>query len=329
MASITDKYCVTTLDDFYMDESTVNLLKVFIHDLKKLNIIIHGPSGAGKTSILNIIIKNYYGNHYYTNDFSENNVLYINNSKDQGINYFRTDVKTFCQTPCSANGMKKIVAIDDIDCLNEQSQQVFRNYIDTYSHNVFFIFTCTNLQKIIESIQSRQSILKLSGIDNNKLTHICDTIIEGESIIIDPQAKEFLIKISNNSVRVLFNYIEKFRLYGGIITQDVAVKLCTNINFDDFGRYIQHVEKNDIFGSVQILNSLYDDGYSVMDILDALFIFIKMAPDIDEHIKYDIISFICKYIHVFHEIHEDDVELAFFTNNIVSVFRKHTTTAVN
>ena len=173
--------------------------------------------------------------------------------------------------------MKKIVAIDDIDCLNEQSQQVFRSYIDNLQPwNVFFIFTCTNLPKIIESIQSRQSILKLPGIDNNKLTHICDTIIEGESINIDPQAKEFLIKISNGSVRVLFNYIEKFRLYGGIIThEDVAVKLCTNINFDDFRRYIQHVKKNDMFGSIQILNSMYDDGYSVMDILGRTFCIYK------------------------------------------------------
>jgi replication factor C subunit 2/4 len=320
LASITEKYCVTTLDDFYMDISTANLLRMFIYNVKKLNIIIHGPSGAGKTAILNIIIKNYYGNHY-TNSFCENNVLYINNSKDQGINYFRTDVKTFCQTPCSTNNMKKIVAIDDIDCLNEQSQQVFRSYIDNYSHGIFFIFTCTNLPKIIESIQSRQSIIKIPGIDNNKLIHICDTIIEGESINIEPQAKKFLIKISNGSVRVLFNYIEKFRLYGGIITHEIAVKLCTNINFDDFRRYIQHVKTNDMFGSIQILNSMYDDGYSVMDILDAFFVFIKMTPDIDERIKYDVISYICKYIHVFHEIHEDEVELAFFTNNIISIFR--------
>ena len=71
LASITEKYCVTTLDDFYMDISTANLLRMFIYNVKKLNIIIHGPSGAGKTAILNIIIKNYYGNHY-TNSFCEN-----------------------------------------------------------------------------------------------------------------------------------------------------------------------------------------------------------------------------------------------------------------
>ena len=81
------------------------------------------------------------------------------------------------------------------------------------------------------------------------------------------------------------------------------------------------MKKNDMFGSIQILNSMYDDGYSVMDILDAFFVFIKMTPDIDERIKYDVISYICKYIHVFHEIQEDEVELAFFTNNIISIFR--------
>ena len=196
--SITDKYSATTFDDFYIDKTTIDLLKMFIYDIKNLNIIIHGPSGSGKTAILNIVIKNYYGTHYtHTKNFRSNNVLYINNSKDQGIHYFRTDVKTFCQTPCTVKSYKKIIAIDDIDSLNEQSQQVFRTYIDNYSHNVFFIFTCTNLQKIIESIQSRQTIMKLSGVDNKKLTHICETIIREENITMDADAKTFLVKISN------------------------------------------------------------------------------------------------------------------------------------
>ena len=62
--------CNYTLDDFYMDEFNRKSIKGCLYTmLKKLNIIIHGPSGAGKTAILNIIIKNYYGNHYYTNRF--------------------------------------------------------------------------------------------------------------------------------------------------------------------------------------------------------------------------------------------------------------------
>jgi hypothetical protein len=65
---------------------------------------------------------------------------------------------------------------------------------------------------------------------------------------------------------------------------------------------------------------IYDQGYSVMDILDNYFTFVKITSLIDEDLKYEIIPFICKYITVFHNIHEDEIELALFTNNLVQLF---------
>jgi septum formation topological specificity factor MinE len=35
--------------------------------------------------------------------------------------------------------------------------------------------------------------------------------------------------------------------------------------------------------------------------------------------KYNIISIICKYINIFHNIHEDEIELSLFTNNIIDI----------
>jgi hypothetical protein len=54
----------------------------------------------------------------------------------------------------------------------------------------------------------------------------------------------------------------------------------------------------------------------VMDILDNYFIFIKITAHLTEEQKYSIIPFICKYITVFHNIHEDEIELALFSNNL-------------
>ena len=68
--------------------------------------------------------------------------MFINNLKEQGIQYFRNEMKTFCQSHSSIHGKKKLVIIDDIDTINEQSQQVFRNYIDKYKHNIHFISVC-------------------------------------------------------------------------------------------------------------------------------------------------------------------------------------------
>ena len=72
--------------------------------------------------------------------------------------------------------------------------------------------------------------------------------------------------------------------------------------------------------ALNVLYVIYDQGYSVMDILDNYFTFVKITSLIDEDLKYEMIPFICKYITVFHNIHEDEIELALFTNNLVNLF---------
>jgi len=57
-----------------------------------------------------------------------------------------------------------------------------------------------------------------------------------------------------------------------------------------------------------------------MDILDTYFTFIKKTTIINEDIKYKIIPIICKYISIFYNIHEDEIELSLFTNNLIELF---------
>ena len=72
--------------------------------MNNLNILLVGNSGCGKTSLLYATIREYYNSKNIPNQ----NVLYINNLKEQGIQYYRTEVKTFCQTPSMIFGKKKI-----------------------------------------------------------------------------------------------------------------------------------------------------------------------------------------------------------------------------
>jgi hypothetical protein len=71
--------------------------------------------------------------------------------------------------------------------------------------------------------------------------------------------------------------------------------------------------------AIKLLYSIYDKGYSVMDILDNYFIFVKITTLLEEEQKYSIVPFICKYITVFHNIHEDEIELALFSNNLYNI----------
>ena len=304
--------------DFEIDIELINILNTLIQ-MNSLNILFVGDIGSGKTSLLNAIIKEYYID-YKPQQYQEN-ILYINSLKEQGINYYRNDVKTFCQTSTSIKNKKKIIVLDDIDFINEQSQQVFRNSIDKFNHNVHFIASCTNIQKVIESLQSRFTIIKIKPLQTDNLQKIMNKIIYKENISITDEAKDFVLNISNNTAKILINYLEKFKLLNQNITLDLANNVCTNISFYSFYEFTQLLKKGDMINAINTLYNIYDKGYSVMDILDNYFLFIKTTTCLDEDEKYNVIPVICKYITIFHNIHEDEIELSLFTNNLIQTLK--------
>uniref|UniRef100_A0A6C0HXD9 AAA+ ATPase domain-containing protein n=1 Tax=viral metagenome TaxID=1070528 RepID=A0A6C0HXD9_9ZZZZ len=314
-----NKYQPRYFKDFEIDEDVINILNTLI-GMNNLNILLIGDMGCGKTSILNALIREYY-QKFDTKSHDEkaclDNVLYINSLKEQGINYYRNDVKTFCQTTASVKGKKKFVVLDDLDLINEQSQQVFRNSIDKYSHNVHFISSCSNIQKVIESLQSRFTIIKIKPLQKEHLTKIIHKIKSCENINIHPDSEKFILDICNNTAKILINYMEKFKLLNTEITLELATNVCTNISFFTFGQYTGHLKNKNLAEAIKLLYSIYDKGYSVMDILDNYFLFIKITPILTEDEKYKIIPIMCKYITIFHNIHEDEIELALFTNNLI------------
>lgn len=309
------KYQPQLLNQFEMDEELLHLIKTLIR-MNTLNILFIGDSGSNKTSLINAIIREYYEGH-----MKEENVLSINSLKEQGISYYRNDVKTFCQTSSLISGKKKVLILDDLDIINEQSQQVFRNCIDKYSHNVHFISSCSNPQKVIDSLQSRMTIIKINPLRIEHLSKIVNKICSLENIKITPEVEKFILSISNNSVRVVINYLEKFKLLNCEITVELADAVCTNIAFQEFVNYTTLCKtKKDVKRAISVIYKLFDRGYSVMDILDNYFLFVKTTDMLSEDEKYKIIPFICKYITIFHNIHEDEIELALFTNNLVDIF---------
>jgi DNA polymerase III delta prime subunit len=307
------KYRPCIFKDLEIDNDIIDILNTMI-SMNNLTILFIGDSGSGKTTLINTLITEYYGNSQYIDD-----ILVINSLKEQGIQYYRTEVKTFCQTRCSIQGKKKIVILDDIDNINEQSQQVFRNCIDKYSNNVHFISSCSNIQKVIDSLQSRKIIIKLKPFTNDRLNTILQKTKKSENLLCDAKTDRLVLSVSNGSVCVLLNYLEKFKIINEPITYDLVSKVCTNISFTVFDTYTNAVIQSKLNDAVHLLYDLFDKGYSVMDIYDNYFLFVKVTDILSETQKYEIIKLLCKYITIFHNIHEDEIELALFTNNMVKL----------
>ena len=311
-----NKYQPFFFKDFETEPEMLEILNTLI-SMNNLNVLFIGDIGSGKTAFLNAVIREYYKGLEPT-DYLDN-ILHINSLKEQGINYYRNDVKTFCQTCSSVKDKKKIIVLDDIDFINEQSQQVFRNCIDKYSHNVHFISSCSNSQKVIESLQSRLIIIKIKPLQRSNLIKIMRKITQLEQIEITDDAEDFILNVCNNTAKILINYIEKFKLLNEPITLELASNVCSNISLSTFEEYTQFLKDGQLKDAIKLLYNIYDKGYSVMDILDNYFVFVKITKLLSEEQKYNIIPFICKYITVFHNIHEDEIELALFSNNLQQI----------
>lgn len=309
------KYQPTSLDDFNISDFTKEIINKYIKS-DKLFFIIHGNSISGKTSLINVILKEYYG------ELKNNNILFFNLLKENGINYYRNDLKTFCQiNNVVSKNLKKTIIFDDIDLLNEQSQQIFSTLLNTYK-NINYIFSCNDINKIENNLLRCLEYIKIDIINDNFLYKILNKIIINENIDLNGDIKKEIIKISNHSIPNIINILDKLYILNIYKkSKDNIYKLyyTSNILNCDFDNYINFCKENNYTKSIELINYLYLNGYSVIDIIDEFFNYIKNFSNLNDEIKYKIIKLLSYNINIFNNLHEDKIELIFLTNNIIKI----------
>jgi len=318
------KYKPYHLKEFGLDPKRMQLLNT-LFEIEDIQLLLVGPACSGKTTLLYAILREYY-QLSKTDSLSENNILFIHQLKEQGIHFFRNEMKTFCQSKCSIHGKKKMIVIDDIDNLNEQIQQVLRNHLDKYKHNIHIISACTNIQKVIESIQSRTHILQLNMPTHQQIGQLMQHILQDADIHIEPEALQKLhqqIESEYEKKVEIIVKLEKMFIYSNQEIQWREIQwreiedMTSQIKKEDLAKYIQHVKKRELAPAIQEINKMQEKGYSVIDILENIYNYIKETDELTDKEKYQQIPLICKYITIFNKIHEDGIELALFTNQLI------------
>jgi len=136
------------LDDIVGNEDQLKTLrsKSIVNGTNIPNILICGPSGTGKTTIMKTIAYNIHGDQRDT-------VLEINASDNRSVDSIRNVISNFCKLRITLRkGNHKIVLIDEAECLSTSSQQALRRIIELYSDNTRFILSCTSSIVLIEPI---------------------------------------------------------------------------------------------------------------------------------------------------------------------------------
>jgi DNA polymerase III gamma/tau subunit len=127
---------------------------------------------------------------------------------------------------------------------------------------------------------------------------------------------------SKHSIREVISNLEKIHILSDkdtLIDIEKCKNIISNISHKQFETYIQEIKNNNLEKAVEILYTIHDYGYSVIDILDMFFGYIKISELLNEEQKYILLPVLCKYITYFHNLHEDIIELVLFTYDIHSL----------
>jgi len=139
-----EKYRPRKIDSCILSKELKSFFKTIIKKGDIQNMLLSGTAGTGKTTIARALCEEL-----------DSDYIVINGSEESGIDVLRTKIKQFAST-VSFTGNTKVVILDEADYLNPNSTQpALRGFIEEFSNNCRFIFTCNFKNRIIQPLHSR------------------------------------------------------------------------------------------------------------------------------------------------------------------------------
>jgi len=228
-----EKYRPATIDECVLPEGLKKTFGQFVENKEIPNLLLSGTAGIGKTTVARALCEQL-----------DCDYIMINGSEESGIDVLRNKIKTFAST-VSLSGGAKVVILDEADYLNPQSTQpALRGFVEEFSSNCRFVFTCNFANKLIPPIHSRCSVIEFK-IDRKELPNICSDFMKRVTDILELEN----IKYSNNIVSELITkhfpdwrrVINELQRYGASGTIDVGI--LTDFNEKQFKDLVQLVKE--------------------------------------------------------------------------------------
>lgn len=227
----TEKYRPDKIENIISHKDILKTLSSLIQKKNVCHMLMYGPPGSGKTSTALACAKQMFGISY------TNMVLELNGSDDRGINVVREQIKDFSQSDLFSNEIfnvnkqnHKLVILDEADSMTYDAQFALRRVIETYTSTTRFCLICNYSTKIIPSLQSRCITFRFSPIPIEEHTSHIKKIVELESMNIDFNVIDEIIRLSDGDMRKSINVLQSLYMTCGNTHIDM-VGLYRNIGY--------------------------------------------------------------------------------------------------
>ena len=152
----TEKYRPKKFEELVGQEEVVKKVENLTKSMNIPHLLFAGPAGTGKSTLALIVVKELFGSTW------KENYLELNASDERGIDVVRQKVKDFARTKALGNVPFKVIFLDEADALTREAQQALRRTMENYTSTCRFVMSCNYSSKIIDPIQSRCVVLRLS-----------------------------------------------------------------------------------------------------------------------------------------------------------------------
>jgi len=252
-----EEYRPHKIEDCILPNSLKKVFTGFIEQGEIANLLLSGPPGVGKTTVAKALCE-------------ELGLSYIViNGSDEGrfLDTIRNKVRNFATTKSLVGGgAHKVVIIDEADNTTHDVQLSLRTFVEEYHSNCRFIFTCNFINKIIEPLHSRCTVVdfRIKGSEQQKLQaqffERLKGILDASGVAYEDKVLVKLIQRYYPDWRRLLNEAQRHSAGGSL---DTAV-LCdiADVNLDELIRAM----KNKEFTTVRkwVVNNMDSDPNTII-----------------------------------------------------------------
>lgn len=265
---IANKYRPTKVSECILPDRLKTVFQGFVDNKEIPNLLLTGTSGLGKTTVAMAMCDEIGLNH-----------LFINSSKDRGIDVLRNRIVSYASTASMFHAGRKVIILDEADYITPEAQAALRGTMDEFSSNCTFILTCNYKSRLIDAIHSRCSVIDFT-LSPEERPEMAKQFLERVKFILDTEGVSYKVPVLVEIVKRFFpdyrrtlNEIQK-GMKTGAIDESLLARIGEVRNLGDLVKALKNKKFSDMRKWV-VVNSDTDPARMFRRVYDSLYDFLK------------------------------------------------------